>query len=329
MDKMPSGWDTQQIKQSASFLQSAGWANFQAKLGTKPHFLVGDGWSCLLLEKQNRIGKYLYSQYGPTVDSRKALDSALQYLTNYGRKFGAAWISLEPMSENLSADEVRLSLRRFGAKPAARHREPELTRVIDLSSSPDELLSGVSQSTRSLIRKNQREKFLSFKTSINPKDISIFTQMLGVISKRKNIYFYSDDYFKKQAEALMPSGMMFLELAYDSNQPVASAVFHDFGQTCSYTFAGSLPKARQTSASALLLWQAMLNAKNRGITKMDLYGIAPAGAPASHPWSGFTSFKQKFGGQVVEYAGAWDIPLNPRYRLYRGAHRARQIIKRH
>jgi lipid II:glycine glycyltransferase (peptidoglycan interpeptide bridge formation enzyme) len=249
-------------------------------------------------------------------------------MQDYGRQLNASWLSLEPVGQNLAVKDIKQVLNQFKARVAARHREPDLTRIIDLSPDPGDLLTTISQSTRSFIRKNQREKFVSFKTSTNPDDILIFTQMLNVIAKRQNIYFYSDEYFKKQAQVLMPAGAMFLEIAIFEGQPVASALFHDYGQVSNYTYAGSLPQARQTNASALLLWQAMLNAKQRGIKKMDLYGIAPEAAPASHPWAGFTSFKAKFGGRVVQLAGTWDFPLNNRYRLYRTAHAASKILKR-
>jgi lipid II:glycine glycyltransferase (peptidoglycan interpeptide bridge formation enzyme) len=329
MDQIPAGWDQQQIKNQASFLQSGQWGEFQSRVGVKPHYLSGSGWTCLILEKRNKIGKYLFSQYGPTVKSPADLKAAIDYMTDYGRRSGAAWLSLEPISSKTSPDDLKHTMLASGAKVSARHREPELTRIIDLSPSPDDLLAGISQSTRSFIRKNQREKFINFKSSTDPSDISIFTRMLMGVAERKNIYFYNENYFKKQAETLMPAGMMHLELAYENDKPVAAALFHDYGQMSTYTFAASLPEARKTSASALLLWQAMLNAKQRGLTKMDLYGIAPDNAGSDHPWSGFTSFKQKFGGQVVAHAGTWDVPLNSRYHLYRAAHQLRRKVKRH
>ncbi|MBX4190823.1 peptidoglycan bridge formation glycyltransferase FemA/FemB family protein [Candidatus Saccharibacteria bacterium] len=329
MDQVPKNWDKSQSQQCASFLQSSWWAAFQSEVGAKPHFLSGDGWSCLLLEKRNRLGKYLLAQYGPTVDSAQALDVCLSHLMDQGRQLGANWLSLEPVSHKSSVDEIQDIMRRHKAQPAARHREPDLTRLVDLSPSDENLLASISQSTRSFIRKNQRENILGFKTSFDPQEIIIFIKMLNLVAGRNRVNFFSDSYFKKQAELLMPVKAMHLEFALEDKKPVAAAIFHDYGHTCTYTYAASLPEARKTSASALLLWQAMLNAKNRGIKKMDLYGIAPDGAPADHPWAGFTSFKAKFGGEVVRLPGTWDIALSPKYNLYRTAHQVRKIIKRH
>jgi lipid II:glycine glycyltransferase (peptidoglycan interpeptide bridge formation enzyme) len=329
MDQPPNNWDKDRIRQGASFLQSKSWGDFQSSLGVKPHYLSGDGWSCLLLEKQNRAGRYLFSQYGPTVDSLPALRDALNQITSYAHQLGAAWVSLEPMSSHVPPDELKKIVRKSGALTAARNREPDLTRIVDLRPEADKLLAGISQSTRSFIRKNQREKLINFKSSQDPSDIKIFTGMIMGIAQRKNIYFYSEQYFAKQAQQLVPPGMLHVELAYQDDKPVAAALFHDYGHKTTYTYAASVPEARQTNASALLLWQAMLNAKGRGAKQIDLYGIAPPNAPPNHPWAGFTSFKAKFGGEVVEYPGTWDIKLSNRYLLYRSAHKARKVIKRH
>ncbi len=45
--------------------------------------------------------------------------------------------------------------------------------------------------------------------------------------------------------------------------------------------------------------------------------------------SGYTVFKQSFGGEIVEYAGAWEIPVDPiRYHLKQGFHTIHKAIKR-
>jgi lipid II:glycine glycyltransferase (peptidoglycan interpeptide bridge formation enzyme) len=323
-----AAWDTKQIKLRASFLQSYNWGKFQESVGLKAHFLSGEDWSCLLLEKTNRLGKYLFAQYGPTTVSAPALSVAMDHILDYGRQHGAAWISLEPMSSQAKSAELESIMRKFKAKAAARHRDPEMTRIVDLTPSEDDLLSGISQSTRSFIRKNSRENLITFKTSTDPSEIVEFTKMLDVVASKKNIHFYNQRYFKAMAETLMPSGMMSLEFALRDSRPVAAALFHDYGELSTYTYAASIPAGRKLNVSALLLWQGMLNAKRRGMKRLDLYGVAPDNAPPSHPWAGFTSFKAKFGGEVVSYAGTWDIGLNLRYSLYRGAHHLKRLVRR-
>jgi lipid II:glycine glycyltransferase (peptidoglycan interpeptide bridge formation enzyme) len=320
-------WDRKQQGRGASFLQSAQWAKFQESMGLKYRLLEDKGWSCLLLEKTGRFGKYLFAPYGPTLDTSADLSDCIEALVAQARQAGADWLKLEPLAAS-GAEPLDDILAARGALRSVHNVEPALTRILDLSPAPDELLAGISQSTRSLIRKNQREGTLTFQTSVKPADMAAFASMLDTVAERKGVSFFSEDYFIAQAQQLMPAGMMFLEQAYAGKTLVGAAVMHDYGEFGSYTYAASLPEARHLSVSALLLWQAILNARSRGIKKMDLYGTAPDDAPPSHPWYGFSTYKKKFGGEVLALAGTWDIPLSRKYRLYRAAQTAHRILKR-
>jgi lipid II:glycine glycyltransferase (peptidoglycan interpeptide bridge formation enzyme) len=322
-------WDDSQLKRQASFLQSSLWGKFQQAAGSEPHYLMEKKWSCLLLERRTPLGKYLFAPYGPTLATAADLPKAVSQIKDYAKQHEFDWLIIEPLCPGGDSQPLIEALIKLGAVKSDHNHEPDLTRILDLKPAADELLATISQSTRSFIRKNQREKFISFKTSTAPSDITIFTTMLNQITQRKKVRFFPDNYFKTEADILMPPGMMFLEIALQDGKPVASALFHDYGRLSTYTFAASLPATRHTNSSALLLWRAMLNAKSRGMEKLDLYGIAADDAPSSHPWAGFTAFKRKFGGEVVRHAGSWDIPISGRYRAYRAAKSARRLLRRH
>lgn len=321
-------WDPRQLNAGSSFLQTLEWANFQQTLGNNYHLLSGPGWSCLLLEKNNKFGRYLFSPLGPTLDTPDNLGSCLEVLIPYAKRLGASWVKLEPVSASQDLPELISALRRLGAQRAVHDVQPHLTRVVNISGTEEDVMLGISQSTRSSIRKNLREKTISFKSSTSPSDMATFSVMLDSVSDRKSIGFYNQAYFTRQAEILMPAGMMSLELAYLGDKPVGGAVIHTFGNTSSYTYAASLPEARQFSVSALLLWQAIVNSKSKGATAIDLFGVVADDAPQSHPWYGFSTFKRKFGGHIVERAGTWDIPVSNKYKLYRAAQHAHHKLKR-
>lgn len=323
----PAKWDKQQHDLGASFLQSTPWADFQDSIGRRPHFISGSGWSCLLLERRAPIGRYLFAPYGPTITKQADPAGVLDSLKAYGESQQIDWLRLEPVFKARGMDEQRQALKASGGQ-LVREVEPHLTRLVDLSRPDEDILASLSQTTRNIIRRNQRQKTLTFKTSRNPTDISLFTKMLDTVASRKGIGFFTADYYHKQAEVLMPAGLLVLEIAYEDKRPVGTAMIHDFGGLASYTYAATLPKARDKNVSALLLWQAMRNAKDRGNTAIDLFGIAPDDAGPGHPWSGFSNFKKKFGGEIVERPGTWDIPLTGKYKLYRFALSALRLIRR-
>ena len=78
-------------------------------------------------------------------------------------------------------------------------------------------------------------------------------------------------------------------------------------------------------------------AKARGCTLYDLWGIPdevganPEAYSEPESWGegglwGVYRFKQGFGGQVVRYTGAWDMPISkPGYALYKLALRVRAL----
>ena len=81
--------------------------------------------------------------------------------------------------------------------------------------------------------------------------------------------------------------------------------------------------------SGKLTIQLILDAKAKGLKSFDFWGIAPEGAPSTHPWAGFTNFKKTFSGTEVDYAGTYDIILNPaKYRLYQFTRKLNRIRRR-
>lgn len=83
-----------------------------------------------------------------------------------------------------------------------------------------------------------------------------------------------------------------------------------------YHHAGSTLEGQKLEAPYLVMWQAILESKKRGYKKLDLEGIFdPRFKEMFKKWLGFSVFKLKWGGQVVEYPGAYIKAFNPLIRL--------------
>lgn len=320
--KNDNSWNAHQQKLDASFLQSTAWEGFQRSLRHTVYKIDEPDWSCLLIEQRSRARRYLFAPYGPTLASKEVLPEALKKIAEFGRQQKVHWVRIEPCL-GLSADSDLTEIIKKTSSPkmvpAHKQIDPLFTRVLDLTPDEQNILATISSSTRSLIRKHMREPLLEFKTSTDPADMQLLIDMLQTVSARNNVFFHPKTYFLKEAELLMPRGDMHLEFALKDGQPIACIAMNDFNNVTTYTYAASLPEARQFSASALLLWQAIVNAKTRGMTRLDLFGVAPDDAGPSHPWYGFTAFKKKFDGVTVHRGQTLDIPLSPRYYLYRAA----------
>ena len=294
--------------------QSDAWAELQKSLGKEVVRLKGKGWSCLLIKQSTGLGDYWLAPYGPFLKDKGALPEALDTIRREAKKKGLSWVTVEPFGNDLN-----YSAKTLGLKKAEKSYDPAQTVVNDLGLDEAKRWSALSATFRNLINRAEK-RGLSFRTSTEPKDIKLFTDMLGEVANRKKITLHNADYFKNQAEALMPKGAAFLELAYWEGKPVAGAIILQNGKVAHYAYAGSHTQARKAEAGTVLVWQAMQNAFGRGVRWFDLFGVAPPDAPASHPWAGFSTFKRKFGGEDVLLGGTWQLPVNQaRYKAYRAS----------
>lgn len=98
--------------------------------------------------------------------------------------------------------------------------------------------------------------------------------------------------------------------------PVAGCLLLFCDGVAYYHHAGSTMEGQKMEAPYLVMWQAILESKKRGMKKLDLEGIFdPRFKEMFKKWLGFSVFKLKWGGQVVEYPGAYIKTFNPIIRL--------------
>lgn len=304
------------------FLQSEPWQQFQQALGRAPLSDNGDGWSYTAYVEKGAGNTRLSVPYGPTIDSTEAFSKALVSLKKLANEHGATFLRIEPTYPLEPS-----FLRQNGFKPVTYQQlNPAHTLVIDLAESEEAILAQMNQNSRNLTR-NYAKKELSIVQSQDPNDITILTSLLRGVASRNHITPHSDDYFKKQAEVLFPLGAAHLFYVSYQGQPIAAALVYDSPTTRYYAHAAADDSFRKLSAGTALVGQMILEAKSRGLSQFDLYGIAPPDQP-HHPWSGFTKFKKSFGGDIVSYADTWDLPLKPlAYQAYRSYQQLRRRLK--
>ena len=297
------------------FLQSSAWQKFQESIGRTTFSRHGDGWEFMTILESGKFNTRLYCPYGPIARDEQAFLQSLEALKNLGKEQNVTFIRVEP--EN--PDFIK-TLSTHHWKPVTYQKlQPSHTSIIDLNQSTDDIVAHMSQPDRNTYR-NYVKKGLSIQQSSDPADIKILLKFIHQVSERTGFRPHDDDYFQKQANALFPIDAASLWYAKFDDEPIAAALFYDSDDTRIYAHAGasSLREHRKLNSGTALLAEAIVDAKQKGLSKFDLYGIAPDGAPISHPWFGFTKFKRSFGGSDVAFAGAWDLPLRkPTYWLYR------------
>ena len=305
------------------FLQSESWQAFQEALGRTTFRRSGEGWEYLAVLERGTGHTRLYCPYGPTARDEAAFTAALESLVQLGRRHRATFVRVEP-TDPAYTDYLRAHHWR---KVTYQQLQPEHSHLLDLTQPTDQLIAQMSQPVRNIYR-NYHKKGLAIQHSTDPHTIDILLTFIHEVAQRTGIRPHSDSYFHQQANTLFPRGAAHLWYATLDNQPIAAALLYSSDTTLYYAHAGasSLPEHRKINAGTALLAEAIIDAQARGLTTVDLYGIAPEDAPASHPWAGFTRFKRSFGGHDVTFAGAWDLPLRPAsYWLYRAYQQLRTL----
>lgn len=308
----------------SNFLQSEPWAQFQRDLGHEVFQESGPGWSFLATLEGGRIGRYLYCPYGPEADSPEAFDAALTALLRLAREHRCLFVRVEPTQpEALGPGDPQRRLRELGLHLAPRQIQPSHTWMVDLRPSEEEILRGFNSSNRNLHR-NIHKKGVTFEASQDPADIRVLLRYLNQTAQRVGFNRQKDDYLTQAAQSLLPTGAANLYLIRLDGDPVGAAFVYDSEDTRTYAHASVDFAHRRLSANNPLVSRMILDAKAKGLSRFDMFGIAPEGQP-DHEWAGFTKFKKSFGGYPVTYPGTWDLPVSqPAYRAFTAAYAAKE-----
>ncbi len=189
--------------------------------------------------------------------------------------------------------------------PSSRHIHADATIILDLTKSEDELLAQMKQKGRYNIRLAEKHGV----TVSESDDVEAFYKLVSATSNRDGFTALPKAKYKAFLEALEGS---FLLMAHGPDkEPIAALIGVIWGNRAIYYYGASSYLHRALMAPYALQWEAMRLCKARGATTYDLLGVAPPDAPANHPWSGITKFKEQFGGTLAVYPPEQVVILKP------------------
>ena len=102
---------------------------------------------------------------------------------------------------------------------------------------------------------------------------------------------------------------MSLYLAEHEGDLVAATMLVRVGGHSWYSYGASSTAKRDVRGSNAVQWQMMRDARDGGATVYDLRGITDT-LDGDDPHVGLVTFKVGTGGEAVEHAGEWDLPLS-------------------
>ena len=225
-----------------------------------------------------------------------------------------------PTERSQSGARVVSQLQELGWRPQAvdggfAAGQPQYNFWIPLRSpdgSPrteEDVLAGMNQQWRRNIKKAAKAGVEV--THGTPADLPLFHELYLHTAERDHFTPRPLSYFETMFTALLAEepDRIRLYLARHQGDLVAATIWVRVGGHTWYSYGASSSEKRDVRGSNAVQWAMIRDSLAAGADVYDLRGITDTLDPEdSHV--GLIQFKVGTGGEAVEYAGEWDLPLN-------------------
>jgi len=296
----------------ASFLQSWEYGQLQQQLGHTPLYLgVFEGTSLIqsilfILFKAKR-GTYLFCPYG--VHDAAQMKTLIPFLKEYGKAHNVDFIRMSPLLDD--TPEHKALFKEYGFKNAPVHMmHPELLWLLDIDKEEDEIMKQMRKNTRYYVRRASKDG-VTIKSGATQEMLDQFYAIHSETARRQGFVPYSKKFLDAQLAVFGPKDQIKVFLGMYEGKAIAAAVIMYYGNEGAYHHGASLSEYNKIPASYLIQWEAIKEAKSRGMTRYNFWGVVE-NAP-KHPWAGLSFFKKGFGGEGREILHCQDLPLTSKY----------------
>lgn len=267
----------------------------------------------LVLSMHAKRGNFLFVPYGPfsKKNDPEIIRILVDHLKNFAQINKYMCVRISPFVED--STQMRKISALFGFRNSPIHALAETTWLLDLRQKEEDIFTQMEKSHRNLIRRCIKEG-VRIEKSNDISKLKEFNSLHDVTAKRHNFVRFSDEYVRKEFESFASDNEVLVLCAYlPDGRLDSAAVVYFYGNMAAYRHGASLTLDKKVPTSYLLQWTAIQEAKKRGITYYNFWGIAPDGAQKSHPFSGITHFKKGFGGFQKNLLPCQDLIISPLY----------------
>lgn len=275
------------------------------------------GGMLILIKKIPGIGRnMLYSPRGPVCDytDKSVLSDLTLGIFEVGKKHRAFLFKCDPpVREEDTRAIANFKALSYLHEPHKKDFETVQVRfnyaLTDIKGkTEDEVLMSFTQKTRYNIRVAMKH---GVECKVCGKEaLPDFYRIFKVTSKRDNFIIRPIEYYEKLMDCL--GEHMRLYLCYYEGQAVSGALAIQFAGKTWYLYGASDNQYRNVMPNYLMQWNMIKWAIEGGCSVYDFLGI-PVNADPNSPMIGVYRFKKGFNGEVVGYAGEFDLILNSYY----------------
>jgi vancomycin resistance protein VanK len=178
----------------------------------------------------------------------------------------------------------------------------------------DDVLKGMNQQWRRNIKKAAKEGVEVTRVANDDLEPALaeFHELYEHTAERDHFTPRPLSYFRTMFAALLAEepDRIRLYLARHEGDLVAATIWVRVGGHTWYSYGASSTDKRDVRGSNAAQWAMISDALAAGADVYDLRGITDTLDP-DDPHVGLIQFKVGTGGEAVEYAGEWDLPLSP------------------
>ncbi len=298
----------------ANFLQSWLWGEFQQSIGRTVHYsgffdgttLVG---VMLSVVEPARRARYLTVPAGPIIPwgNNVVAQAAVAEMKRIGKLEKCAFVRVRP--QLLKSDESQKLFTGLGFKEAAMHLHAELTSQLDITKEEAVLAADFRKNTRYEL-KQAKKRGIVVTTSQDPTAIDEFYELQLQTAQRHGFVPYGKEFLTEQFRVFAAADKAILYSAHTADgKLIAQAFVIFYGQEAAYHYGASTELGRSEPGAYLIQWKAILEAKRRGCSRYNFWGVVQPEQTA-HRFYGVSVFKRGFRGEDVEYLHAQDLVLN-------------------
>jgi vancomycin resistance protein VanK len=233
---------------------------------------------------------------------------------------------LAPLERNATGARVVAQLRELGWRPQVAEGgfaagQPRYNFWIPLAGrTEDDVLKGMNQQWRRNIKKATKEgvEVTSSGSTATPAELEEFHTLYVHTAQRDGFTPRPLGYFRTMVDALGAEEPERIRLWFARHQGdlVAATIAIRVGTHAWYSYGASSTEKREVRGSNAVQWAMICDALAAGAEVYDLRGITDT-LDADDPHVGLIQFKVGTGGEAVEYAGEWDLPINrPLYKAF-------------
>ncbi|MEK7595580.1 MAG: peptidoglycan bridge formation glycyltransferase FemA/FemB family protein [Patescibacteria group bacterium] len=213
------------------------------------------------------------------------------------RKKHVVYLVIEP-----SLNQDLQLLKKDGFRETKSPYLPPKTTIIDLTKDINALWNTLSKTARNSIKKAERDNIkIDIIQFPNQEALRRFHIEAKKTGKQKGFYVQGFSDILKKSQIF--GNNSFLINSYTKEGFLANSNFYlAYQKKVWFMHAATTKEGRKSNSGYKLMWQAINYFKSMGFEKLDLEGIKDNRFPEyTKKWGGITSFKQKFGGEIVEF----------------------------